>query len=225
MPCQVLAIISTLLASILVARQGRVATAGGPRPIRNVKGTPGGAIRGRTAAASGEVFLYEPRTEVDIQLHQRLVADAAEAVDLSRLDHQNVPGAGFEFHPVHRPEPAAPSHELHFIVGVAMRPGPAPGIGAQEEGGDPDVPIVRADELVGASDERQVLLANSMHPASLAQVSEALPDNGKHLVREPPPVLHMRNAPRSDEKKPDCGAVRIGGKAPAARGLLHLELQ
>jgi hypothetical protein len=42
---------------------------------------------------------------MDVDLHQRLLADAAKAVNLARLDHQNVAGARLEFLPVDRYSP------------------------------------------------------------------------------------------------------------------------
>ena len=50
------------------------------------------------------------------------VADAMEAVDLARLDHENIACSRFEFHAVDRPQAAALSYELDFVVGMAMRP-------------------------------------------------------------------------------------------------------
>jgi len=56
-----------------------------------------------------------------IQLDKRRVTDAAEAVNLFRLDDENVTRASFEFLSIDVPETAAFSHELDFIVGMAMR--------------------------------------------------------------------------------------------------------
>src|SRR6185369_8396651 len=56
--------------------------------------------RWRPGNSSAQVLLDEPRAEVDVDLHQRLLADAAKAVDLARLDHQNVARSGFELLPV-----------------------------------------------------------------------------------------------------------------------------
>jgi hypothetical protein len=59
-----------------------------------------------------------------VYLDERLVTDAAEAVDLARLDHENVPGAGLELLPVHDIETAAFPEELDLVVGVTVRAGP-----------------------------------------------------------------------------------------------------
>lgn len=58
-----------------------------------------------------------------IQLHERRVTNAAEAMDLSGLDDKNVAGPGFEFLAVYGPETAAFPHELNFVVRMTMRPG------------------------------------------------------------------------------------------------------
>ena len=55
-----------------------------------------------------QVLLDESRAEMHVDLHQGLVANAAEAMDLSGLDHENIPGTGLEFLSVHSPD-AAPS--------------------------------------------------------------------------------------------------------------------
>ena len=43
-----------------------------------------------------KILLNKPRTEVNVQLHERAVADVLEAVDLARLDHEDVADARFE---------------------------------------------------------------------------------------------------------------------------------
>src|SRR5690606_36956366 len=81
-----------------------VARTAAPRPGRPgalaSTGRPGLSITG------SEVLLNEPRAEVDVQLDERAVADAAEAVDLARLDHEDVAGFGLELLPFHVVEPA-----------------------------------------------------------------------------------------------------------------------
>src|SRR5215218_8912234 len=71
---------------------------------------------------SRQVFLDEPRAQVDVDLHERLVADAAEAVNLAGLHHENVAGTGLELLAVDIPETSAFSHDLHFVVGMSVRP-------------------------------------------------------------------------------------------------------
>jgi hypothetical protein len=44
----------------------------------------------------GQVLLHEARAQMYIELGERPVTDAAEAVDLSGLDDENVTRAGFE---------------------------------------------------------------------------------------------------------------------------------
>ena len=101
---------------------------------------------------------------MDINLDQGRVANAAEAVDLSRLDDENVTSAGFEFLSVDGPEAPAFPDELDFIVRMTMGPGTTPGERAEEEGGDVDVAVLGPDEVMRAALERQVLLGDTVHP-------------------------------------------------------------
>jgi hypothetical protein len=65
---------------------------------------------------------------VHIDLDQRRFANAAEAVDLTGLDDENVAAACLEFLPAYVPEAAAFPHELDFIIRWRCGPGPRPGI-------------------------------------------------------------------------------------------------
>ncbi len=96
-----------------------------------------------------------------VELDQGLVADAAEAMDLAGLDDQDVAGTSFELLAVDGPETPTSSHELNFIVRVAVGTGAAAGQGTEEKRRDVHVAIVGADELVGAALEGEVLLLNS----------------------------------------------------------------
>src|SRR4029453_43705 len=78
-------------------------------------------------ALSLEVFLDESRAEMDVELHQRTVADVLEAMDPARLAHEDVPGARFELLAIHDPPSAAFLYELDLIIGCRCGPGPAPG--------------------------------------------------------------------------------------------------
>jgi hypothetical protein len=88
---------------------------------------------------------------MDIDLDERRVTNAAEAMDLAGLDDQNVPGAGFEFLTVDDPQTTTFPHELDFIIGMTMGPGPTPREGAEEDDGDIHVAIIGPDELVRAA--------------------------------------------------------------------------
>jgi hypothetical protein len=100
-----------------------------------------------------------------IDLDEGRVSDAAEAMDLPGLHHENVTGAGLELLSVDGPETAAFPHELDFIVRMPMGPGSTPGEGAEEEHGDIHVAVVRPHELVRAALKGEVLLTNAIHPA------------------------------------------------------------
>ena len=118
----------------------------------------------RWRAKLAQVFLYETRAQVHIDLDQRRVTDALEAVHFPGLDDEDVPRAGFELFTVYGPETAALSHELNFVVRVTVGPGTTTGLSVEEKHGHVDVAVVGADELVRAANERQVLLANAVHP-------------------------------------------------------------
>jgi hypothetical protein len=117
---------------------------------------------------------------MDIELDQGPVTDAAEAVDLTGLDDEDVTRSGFEFLSVDGPETAAFSHELDFIVGMTMGPGTTPGKGTEEEHGDIHVAVIRPDELMRAPLKGQVLLTYAVHPAD-APVEGVAWQSGKRM--------------------------------------------
>lgn len=98
-----------------------------------------------------------------VNLDERRIADAFEAVDLAGLDNQDVAGAGFELVAVHVPQSPAFTHELNFIVRVPMRSGPTAGRRAEQVDRNVDVAMIGADKLMRAALKRQILLANPMH--------------------------------------------------------------
>ncbi len=70
-----------------------------------------------------EVLLDEAGTKVHIELYQRRVADHFEAVDLARLDDEDVSGTALERLTIHRPDSTTFADELDLIIGMPMRPG------------------------------------------------------------------------------------------------------
>jgi hypothetical protein len=100
---------------------------------------------------------------MDIDLDERRVTNAAEAMDLPGLDDENVPCAGFEFLTVDDPKTTTVLHELDFVVGMTMGPGTTPREGTEEEHGDIHVAVIGPDELVRAAHKRQVLLTDAVH--------------------------------------------------------------
>src|SRR4051812_17805290 len=73
-----------------------------PKPMPRI--TPGHLDSLMLAASMlRQVLLNEARAEMDVQLDQRFRSNAFKAVDLARLDHQDVTRAGLEFLPVHDP--------------------------------------------------------------------------------------------------------------------------
>src|SRR5262245_11039725 len=110
-----------------------------------------------------QVLLDEARAQVDVELHQLRLADAGETVYLTGFDYKDIAGARFELLPVDDP-PAAPFlHELHFIVGMAMRTGAGARESSKQENRYVHVAVLGADEVVRAAAIRQVLLTNSIH--------------------------------------------------------------
>lgn len=98
-----------------------------------------------------------------VNLDERRIADAFEAVDLAGLDNQDVAGAGFELAAVHVPQSPAFRHELNFVVRVTVRSGPAAGRRAEQVDGNVDIAVIGADKLVRAALKRQILLPSPMH--------------------------------------------------------------
>src|SRR5690606_27943091 len=80
-----------------------------PRPDPRRLRTPPAAraTPGRASHASRQVLLDERRAQVHVELDQRPVPDAPEAVHLARLDDEDVARAGLELLAVHRPQAAA----------------------------------------------------------------------------------------------------------------------
>jgi hypothetical protein len=88
---------------------------------------------------------------MDIDLHQRRVADAAEAVHLAGLDHEDVAGSRFELLAIHCPASAPFADELHFVVRMTMRPRSAPRRAVEQKDRDANVALIGADEIVRAA--------------------------------------------------------------------------
>jgi len=101
-----------------------------------------------SARPSRQVFLDETWAEVDVDLNEWLVADAAEAVNLARLHHENVAGACLEFFAVYVPEASAFANDLDFIIRMAMRSWTATGLRAEEKHGDVHVAVFGTHELM-----------------------------------------------------------------------------
>ena len=99
-------------------------------------------------SAGRHFFLDERRVQMHIELHQRTLADAPEAVNLAGLDDEDVTGAGLELLAVHDPQTATLADELHFVVGMPMRPRTASRLTVEQKDRDADVAVVGANEIV-----------------------------------------------------------------------------
>jgi hypothetical protein len=85
---------------------------------------------------------------MDVDLNERLRADATEAVNLACLDDQDITGTRFELLALDDPEAAARLDELHFVVWMPVRCRTAAGLSVEEERRDADVAILCANEMM-----------------------------------------------------------------------------
>jgi hypothetical protein len=69
-----------------------------------------------------------------VALYERNVADVQEAMNLARLDNQNVSWASLMVLSIDGPASTALSHECHFIIGMTMPTGSPPRWGVDEIG-------------------------------------------------------------------------------------------
>jgi hypothetical protein len=102
---------------------------------------------------------------MNVDLNERLIANAAKAVDLARFDDKDIACARFEFLAVYDIESAAASHELNFIVRMAVRPRTAARQRVQQKGRDFYLAMIGTNEVVRTSMKRQVFLTNAIHAA------------------------------------------------------------
>jgi len=107
--------------------------------------------------------LDEAGTEVDIELHQRGIANGLEAVDLASLDHKDVSGAALERFAVHGPQAAAFADELDFVVRVPMRTRSRTRLTVEQKNRNTGWALVGSDKLMRTADERKILVAHVMH--------------------------------------------------------------
>ena len=68
-----------------------------------------------------------------IQLDQRRITNATEAMDFPGFYDQDVTRAGLELLAINRPKTTTFGDELDFIVRMSVRPGPTPGLAVEEE--------------------------------------------------------------------------------------------
>jgi hypothetical protein len=116
-----------------------------------------------------QILLDEPRTQVDVDLNQRFAPDALEAVDLAGLDDENVPSTRLELFSIHDIAAPAFSDELNLIIRVPMGTRPATGLSPEQKNRNPDIPLIRSDELMRASLERKIVLPNAMHTGAILE--------------------------------------------------------
>src|SRR3954465_10515709 len=68
-----------------------------------------------------EVLLHESLMHMNIELHERDIADVLEAVDLAGLDDEDVARPRLALLAVYRPPAAAFAHEGDLVVRVSMQ--------------------------------------------------------------------------------------------------------
>src|SRR5690242_6444252 len=122
-----------------------------------------------TAPGSGrrlQVLLDERRTQMYVELDERLVTDHGESVDLARFDDENVAGAGLEFLAVHDVPSAPRLDELNLVVRMPVRTGTAAGLTVEQKYRHADVALIRADEMVRSAPKRQIFPTHLVHSAA-----------------------------------------------------------
>ena len=90
---------------------------------------------------------------MDIQLDERRVTDAAEAMNLPGLHDKYVTGTSFELLSVNDPETATFTDKLDLIVRMSMGSRATSRKTAEEEHGRVDVSVIGPDEMVRAPSE------------------------------------------------------------------------
>jgi hypothetical protein len=100
---------------------------------------------------------------MDVHLHERTIANALEAVDLARLDDQDVARPCLELLAVHYIQPTPFSDELNLVIRMAVWARTASWQPVEQEHGNANVALCGPDEMMRAAAKRQILLANAMH--------------------------------------------------------------
>jgi hypothetical protein len=79
-----------------------------------------------------QVLLRKTRIEVYVELYEWNVADAEKAMDLARLDDQNVAWASLLLFSIDSPASPTLSHKYHLVIRMAMATGSAARWGVDE---------------------------------------------------------------------------------------------
>jgi len=104
---------------------------------------------------------------MDVELHERLIANGGEAVHFAGFDHEHVTRGRLECLTLDRPPAAARLNELDLVIRMPVRPGAAAGLPTEQEHGRAHIAVVSAHEPVCASTERQLVLSESKHVSSV----------------------------------------------------------
>jgi hypothetical protein len=98
-----------------------------------------------------------------IDLNQRAITNAFEAVDLACFDDQDVASTGFKLLTIHIPQTAPFPDELDFIIRMTMRSGTAAGLTIEEKDRNGNVTIAFTYKMMRAAFEGQLTLPKSKH--------------------------------------------------------------
>jgi hypothetical protein len=110
-----------------------------------------------------EVFLYETRTQVDIQLYKRRIANDLEAVNLACFDDKNITRASFECGTVDRPDPSTFSDELNLVIRMTMGTWSGTRVALKKEHRNASVTLFGSNKLMRTADKRQIFVPHVMH--------------------------------------------------------------
>src|SRR4051794_6067369 len=106
------------------------------------------ALFGRMSLRRLKILLDEPGTQVYVELHQRRIADGFEAVDLARLDHEDISRTALESLVADHPHAAAFADELNLVIRMTMRRGSRSRFAMEQEHRNPSVSLFNAAKLV-----------------------------------------------------------------------------
>ena len=98
-----------------------------------------------------------------VELYERNIAEAFEAVHLTGFDDEDVTRASLELDAVDIPVASALADELNLIVRVAVWSRSLSGKAVKEKHGDADIAVIGADEVVRAAAMREIFLSCTMH--------------------------------------------------------------
>jgi hypothetical protein len=104
----------------------------------------------------------EPRTEVNVELHQRRITNSLDAINLTGLDDKDISGAALEALAVNGPYSPAFTDELDLVIWVPVRTRSRTGLPMEQEHRNTGVALLSSDKLMRTTNKGQILLAHVM---------------------------------------------------------------